>query len=171
MIIFHLSKLRKARFFILCDVIFLVRLLGKFEIDHSLRVKGLNNTMEDSTIHNRTFWKFFLWVRSQNKSNLIKLKKTNNNKKRKQFQYHTFHCRTKRDICPKRCRSQNHANLPVVAGKFLTSTHTNPAQPMKKEEPSPHASEHHGQHWRVKTGNDSRRHKPANKASWECEIG
>ena len=27
----HLSKLRKAKFFILCDVIFLVRLQGKFE--------------------------------------------------------------------------------------------------------------------------------------------
>ena len=34
-IIFHLSKLWKAKFFILCDVIFLVRLQGKFEIDHS----------------------------------------------------------------------------------------------------------------------------------------
>ena len=34
-IIFHLSKLLKAKFFILCDVIFLVRLQGKFEIDHS----------------------------------------------------------------------------------------------------------------------------------------
>ena len=35
MIIFHLSKRWKAKFFILCDVIFLVRLQGKFEIDHS----------------------------------------------------------------------------------------------------------------------------------------
>ena len=34
-IIFHLSKLRKAKFFMLCDVIFLVRLQGKFDIDHS----------------------------------------------------------------------------------------------------------------------------------------
>ena len=33
--IFHHSKLWKAKFFILCDVIFLVRLQGKFEIDHS----------------------------------------------------------------------------------------------------------------------------------------
>ena len=33
--IFHLSKLWKAKFFVLCDVIFLVRLQGKFEIDHS----------------------------------------------------------------------------------------------------------------------------------------
>ena len=32
-IIFHLSKLKK--FSILCDVIFLVRLQGKFDIDHS----------------------------------------------------------------------------------------------------------------------------------------
>ena len=33
-IIFHLSKLWKAKFFILCDVIFLVKLRGKFDIDH-----------------------------------------------------------------------------------------------------------------------------------------
>ena len=33
--IFHLSKLCKAKFFILCDVIFLVSLKEKFEIDHS----------------------------------------------------------------------------------------------------------------------------------------
>ena len=35
-IIFHLSALWKAKFSILCDVIFLVRLQEKFEIDHSL---------------------------------------------------------------------------------------------------------------------------------------
>ena len=34
-IIFHLSKLRKAKFFVLRDVLFLVRLQGEFEIDHS----------------------------------------------------------------------------------------------------------------------------------------
>ena len=34
-IIRHLSELWKAKFFILCDVIFLVRLQGKFAIDHS----------------------------------------------------------------------------------------------------------------------------------------
>ena len=34
-IIFHLSKLWKAKFFILCDIIYLVRLQEKFEIDHS----------------------------------------------------------------------------------------------------------------------------------------
>ena len=33
-IIFHLGKLWKAKFFILCDIIFPVRLQGKFEIDH-----------------------------------------------------------------------------------------------------------------------------------------
>ena len=33
--IFHLSKLSKAKFFILCDVILLVRLQGKIDIDHS----------------------------------------------------------------------------------------------------------------------------------------
>ena len=36
-IIFHLSKLWKAKFSILCNVIFLVRLHGKFEIDHSCK--------------------------------------------------------------------------------------------------------------------------------------
>ena len=39
-IIFHLSKLWKAKFFILYDVIFLVRLPGKFEIDHSWEWKA-----------------------------------------------------------------------------------------------------------------------------------
>ena len=39
-IIFHLSKLWKVKFFILCDVVFLVRLQGKFGIDHSWEWKG-----------------------------------------------------------------------------------------------------------------------------------
>ena len=39
-IIFHLSKLWKAKLSILCDVIFLVRLQGKLEIDHSWEWKG-----------------------------------------------------------------------------------------------------------------------------------
>ena len=39
-IIFHLSKLWKARFSILCDVILLVRHQGKFNIDHSWEWKG-----------------------------------------------------------------------------------------------------------------------------------
>ena len=34
-IVFHLRKLWKTKFSILCDVTFLVRLQGKFEIDHS----------------------------------------------------------------------------------------------------------------------------------------
>ena len=34
-IIFHLSKLWKAKLSLLCDVIFLVGLKGKFDIDHS----------------------------------------------------------------------------------------------------------------------------------------
>ena len=39
--IFHLvGKKWKAKFFILCDVIFLVRLQGKFEIDHSWEWQG-----------------------------------------------------------------------------------------------------------------------------------
>ena len=37
MIIFHLSKLWKAKFFILCDVIFLLRLQGKIIYSWSLR--------------------------------------------------------------------------------------------------------------------------------------
>ena len=39
-IIFHLRKLWKAKFSILCDVIFLVRLQEKLEIDHSWEFKG-----------------------------------------------------------------------------------------------------------------------------------
>ena len=39
-IIFHLSKLWKAKFFILCGVIFVVRLQGKFDIDHPWEWKG-----------------------------------------------------------------------------------------------------------------------------------
>ena len=39
-IIFHLRKLWKAKFLILCDVILLVRLQGKFDIDHSQEWKG-----------------------------------------------------------------------------------------------------------------------------------
>ena len=35
-----LQRRSKAKFFILCDVIFLVKLQGKFEIDHSLEWKG-----------------------------------------------------------------------------------------------------------------------------------
>ena len=46
LIIFHLSKLSKAKFFILCDAIFLVRLRGKCEIDHTLGVKELHFSVE-----------------------------------------------------------------------------------------------------------------------------
>ena len=35
MIIFHLSVWWKAKFFVMCDVTFLLRLQGKFDIDHS----------------------------------------------------------------------------------------------------------------------------------------
>ena len=35
LVIFHLSKLWKAKFSILCDVLSLVRLQGKFDVDHS----------------------------------------------------------------------------------------------------------------------------------------
>ena len=43
-IIFQLSKLWKVTFFILCDVIFLVRLQGKFEIDKTLRSGNPDST-------------------------------------------------------------------------------------------------------------------------------
>ena len=43
-IIFHQSNLWKARFFILCDVILLARLQGKFDIDHSWEWKGYIST-------------------------------------------------------------------------------------------------------------------------------
>ena len=39
-IIFHLGKLWKTKFSILCDVILLVRLQETFEIDHSWEWKG-----------------------------------------------------------------------------------------------------------------------------------
>ena len=39
-IIFHLSKLWKAKFFILWNAIFLVKLWEKFEFDHSWEWKG-----------------------------------------------------------------------------------------------------------------------------------
>ena len=39
-IIFHLSKLWKVKFSILCDVLFLVRMQGKFEIEHSWEWKS-----------------------------------------------------------------------------------------------------------------------------------
>ena len=44
-IVFHLSKLQwKAKFSVMCDVVFLVRLQEKFDIDHSiLGVKGLTH--------------------------------------------------------------------------------------------------------------------------------
>ena len=47
-IIFHLNKLWKAKFSILCDVIFLVRLQGNFDIDHS-GVKRLIRTWRSSS--------------------------------------------------------------------------------------------------------------------------
>ena len=43
MVIFHLSKLKKAELFLLRYAIFMVRLQGKFEIDHALLgMKGSN---------------------------------------------------------------------------------------------------------------------------------
>ena len=48
-IIFHLSKLWKAKFFILCDATFQVRLQGKFEINRSWEWKSLAFRASDST--------------------------------------------------------------------------------------------------------------------------
>ena len=48
-IIFHLSKLWKVKFSILCDVVFLVRLQGKFDIDHSWEWKGKTSQYLAST--------------------------------------------------------------------------------------------------------------------------
>ena len=39
-IIFHLSKLWKVKFSLLCDVIFLVRLQEKFDVDHSYECRN-----------------------------------------------------------------------------------------------------------------------------------
>ena len=45
-IIFHLSKLCKAKFHtVLCDQIFVMRLQEKFEIDHLAWGSSLSNTM------------------------------------------------------------------------------------------------------------------------------
>ena len=44
-IVFHLSKLWKAKFSMLCDVIILVRQQGKFEVDHSWEWKGLTGLL------------------------------------------------------------------------------------------------------------------------------
>ena len=61
-IIFRMSKLWKAMFFILCDVIFLVRLQGKFDIDHFWEWKGENRSSRDPHAHrkrlcaNKMFW-------------------------------------------------------------------------------------------------------------------
>ena len=46
-IIFHLPKLRNAKFSVLCDVIFLVRLQEKFDIDHSCSPTGWQVSADD----------------------------------------------------------------------------------------------------------------------------
>ena len=63
-IIFHLSKLWKAKFSLLCDVIFLVRLQGNFDIDHShLGVQGLNHSYPFAAEHvGPSSWPFADWV-------------------------------------------------------------------------------------------------------------
>ena len=46
-LVYHLSKVWKAKFIILCNVIFLLRLQGKFRIDHfAFGVKGLNRDVD-----------------------------------------------------------------------------------------------------------------------------
>ena len=45
-VILHESKPWKVKFFILCDVIFLLRLQGKFEIDHSWEWQGWSQLVQ-----------------------------------------------------------------------------------------------------------------------------
>ena len=55
-IIFPLTKLWKVKFSILCDVIFLVGMQGKFEIDHSyFRLRALQRSSTECT-HATRFW-------------------------------------------------------------------------------------------------------------------
>ena len=49
-IIFRLNKQWKAKFFILCDVILLVRLQGKFEIDQSWEWRVKRRAREEGTV-------------------------------------------------------------------------------------------------------------------------
>ena len=44
-IIFHLSKLWKAKFSILCDVIFLVRMQEKFDIDQGFNCHSVSRSI------------------------------------------------------------------------------------------------------------------------------
>ena len=59
-----MSKLWKAKFSLLCDVIFLVRLQGNFDIDHShLGVQGLNHAYPFAAEHvGPSSWPFADWV-------------------------------------------------------------------------------------------------------------
>ena len=72
-LIFHLSKQWKAKFFILCDVILLVRLQEKFEIDQSWEWIRVNPfTPESDQCHNspaasqeiwhHTVWRTWLFI-------------------------------------------------------------------------------------------------------------
>ena len=54
MVIFH-SKLWKAKFFILCDVIFMLRLQGKFDINGSWKWKGSHEYGESKPFARRWF--------------------------------------------------------------------------------------------------------------------
>ena len=60
-IIFHLSKLWKAEFSILCDVIFLVRLQEKFELDHGLGVRGFTAAHAKMSYENSPLKLVSLW--------------------------------------------------------------------------------------------------------------
>ena len=65
MIIFHLSKQWKATFFILCDVIFLVKLQGKFESItlESKRVKARDLNSQVQKVCSPNLLKRNVWVR------------------------------------------------------------------------------------------------------------
>ena len=72
-IIFHLSKLWKVKLSLLCDVIFLVGLEGKFDIDHSQEWKGndpftpksdqlqISPAASPETLHH-TVWRTWLFI-------------------------------------------------------------------------------------------------------------
>ena len=66
-IIVHPSKLWKAKFFMLCDVIFLVRLQGKFDTDHFSDLLGSQNHRQREKLMTRVFHPFDKCVSVQNR--------------------------------------------------------------------------------------------------------
>ena len=75
LIIFHLSKLWKAKFFILCDVIFLVRLTEKFDIDHwLLGVKWLSLKRSDDKDLREADFTLSYWTKSNDRAILRRMR-------------------------------------------------------------------------------------------------